>query len=527
VSEAASAPAARTPAWGLAAVLLGTFLSTLNGRLSTFGLNDVRGALHAGFDEGAWITTAQTTGQMLVLPAALWLGAAFGVRKVLLIAALAFALISLAKPLSPDLPTFLALQFAGGIASGFFIPLTLSFILRTMPPRLWAVGIALYALNLELSLNISASIEGFLVDDLSWRWIFWQSVPLSLAMAACFYLDGSPAPPAPSKSQDVLGIVLGGVGLALIYAALDQGNRLDWLNSGLVWGLLVAGAVGVAGLLLHEARTPHPLIDLKVLVQPPFAAAATLIGVLRLTILSTAYLVPTFLGAVRGFRSIQVGQTLVWIAAPQLLVCALAAMTLRRLDARYSASFGFICVAAACLMLAHGLTSDWGEDQFWPALLVQSVGQSFAMTGIIFYSVQHVTPASALTLGGFLQGARLMGGELGQAFAVTFVRVRSQIADNLIGLHVQTGDVGTEQRIRVYEAATARLGDTSAALPRGALVLGSVVRQAATTQAIIDAFLVMAAVAALGVLLLMAQKAAPPNPAAPKVLLGARAGATT
>jgi DHA2 family multidrug resistance protein len=521
VSAAGSLPADRPPAWGLAAVLLGAFLSTLNTRLSTFGLNDIRGALHAGFDEGAWITTAQTTGQMLVLPAAMWLGAAFGPRKVLLYAALAFAGISLAAPLSANLPTFLALQFAGGAASGFFLPLTIGFILRTMPPRLWAVGIALYALNLELSLNISASIEGFLVDYLSWRWIFWQSVPLSLAMAACLFFDGSPAPPNPARSQDVYGLVLGGVGLGLIYAALDQGNRLDWLNSRLVWGLLVAGAIGVAGLLLHEARTPHPLIDLKLLVQPPFPAVTILIGVLRLTILSTAYLVPTFLGAVRGFRSIQMGQTLVWIAIPQLLVCALAAMTLRRLDARYSASFGFVCVAGACLMMAHGLTSAWGEDQFWPALLVQSVGQGFAMTGIIFYNVQHITPARALTLGALLQSARLLGGEIGQAFAVTLVRVRSQLADNLIGLHVQAGDLAAEQRMRVYGAATASLGDASAAAARGAMLLGEAVRRAATTQAIIDAYLVMAVVAALGVLLLMAQKAAPPNPAAPHLFLSA------
>jgi DHA2 family multidrug resistance protein len=527
VSEVGGSPADRAPAWGLAAVLLGAFLSTLNTRLSTFGLNDVRGALHAGFDEGAWISTAQTTGQMLVLPAAMWLGAAFGPRRVLLYAALAFAVISLAKPLSPNLPTFLALQFAGGAASGFFLPLTIGFILRTMPPRLWAVGIALYALNLELSLNISASIEGFFADYLSWRWIFWQNVPLALAMAACLFFDGSPAPPNPGKSQDVFGLVLGGVGLALIYAALDQGNRLDWLNSGLVWGLLAAGAIGVAGLLLHEARTPRPLIDLKVLVQSPFAAVAILIGVLRLTILSTAYLIPTFLGAVRGFRSIQMGQTLVWIAMPQLLVCAFAAMTLRRLDARYSASFGFVCIAVACLMMAHGLTSVWGEDQFWPALLVQSVGQSFAMTGIIFYNVQHITPAGALTLGAFLQSARLMGGEIGQAFAVTFVRVRGQLADNLIGLHVQTGDAAAEQRMRVYGAATARLGDASAALPRGATLLGAAVRQAATTQAIIDAYLVMAVVAALGVLLLMAQKAPPPNPAAPHLLRGPLPGGQT
>ena len=71
---AAPAPPTRIPWMGLLAVLLGTFISTLTTRLSTFGLADIRGAVHAGFDEGAWITTAQTVGQMLVAPLAIWLG---------------------------------------------------------------------------------------------------------------------------------------------------------------------------------------------------------------------------------------------------------------------------------------------------------------------------------------------------------------------------------------------------------------------------------------------------------------------
>ena len=79
-SGAWPAPPARTPWLGLLAVLLGAFISTLTGRLSTFGLADIRGALHVGFDEGAWITTAQTVAQMLIAPAAVWMGRAFGPR---------------------------------------------------------------------------------------------------------------------------------------------------------------------------------------------------------------------------------------------------------------------------------------------------------------------------------------------------------------------------------------------------------------------------------------------------------------
>src|SRR6202050_4120690 len=127
-------PPTSIPWLGLVAVLMGTFISTLNARLSTFGLADIRGAVGAGFDEGAWITTAQTVAQMFVLLTAVWMGAAFGPRRVLIWASLSFAVISLIIPYSESLPMLLALQFLGGLASGFFIPLTLSFVLLSMPP---------------------------------------------------------------------------------------------------------------------------------------------------------------------------------------------------------------------------------------------------------------------------------------------------------------------------------------------------------------------------------------------------------
>ena len=102
--SAAPAPATRIPWLGLLAVLMGTFISTLNGRLSSFGLTDIRGAVGAGFDEGAWITTAQTTAQMFITLPAIWMGTAYGPRRVLIGASIAFAVVSLLTPLSATLP---------------------------------------------------------------------------------------------------------------------------------------------------------------------------------------------------------------------------------------------------------------------------------------------------------------------------------------------------------------------------------------------------------------------------------------
>jgi len=502
---------------------MGTFISTLNGRLSTFGLADIRGAVHAGFDEGAWITTAQATAQMLVAPAAVWMGTVFGPRRVLLIAALAFGLISLMVPLAGGITTLLILQFAGGLASGFFIPLTLSFMLLNTPPRYWAYGIAIYALNLELSLNISASLEGWYVEQLSWRWIFWQNAPLAAIMALCLHYGVRAKPAAPNRPHgDVFGLISGGLGLALIYAALDQGNRLDWLNSGLVCGLLVAGAVLLAGFIVHEARTAFPLLNLKVAFARPLPKLLLLIAMLRLTILSTAYLIPLYLGAVRGFRALEVGHTLIWIAVPQLIFCPLAGLMLRRADPRLVASIGFIFISIACLMVAYGLTPIWGSEQFLPSQLLQAVGQSFALSGVLFFAVLHLRPQDALTFGASVQVARLLGGEVGLASIVTFARVREQVASNLIGLHVQSGNGPVLQRLQGYAAATAKAADPASGAARAASVLGNLVRSMATTQAVIDTFVAVGTMTAVALLMAITHKPAPLGPASARPLFAPR-----
>jgi DHA2 family multidrug resistance protein len=498
---------------GMIAVLMGTFISTLNGRLSTFGLADIRGAVGAGFDEGAWITTAQTMAQMFITLAAIWMGAAYGARRVLIGASIAFAVISLLTPYSLTLPMLLTMQFLGGLASGCFIPLTLSFILLNTPPRYWAFGIAIYALNLELSLNISASLEGWYVEHHSWRWIFWQNVPLALLMSICLHRGIASKPITTRPPNDVFGLLSGGAGLALIYAALDQGNRLDWLSSGLVCGLMAAGALLLLAFLVHEARTPRPLLNLSVVFGAPMPSQFLLIAFLRLTILSTAYLIPLYLGSVRGFRDLEVGQTLIWIAAPQLILCPLAALMLRRSDARLVASIGFIFISVACLMVAYDLTPIWGSYQFLPSALLQAAGQSFALSGVVFFGILHLRPQDALTFGAVLQTARLMGGEIGSAFVTTLTRVRTQVASNLLGQHVRIGDPQVIARIRAYGAATARTLDPAAAVRRGELVLGNVVRSAAITQAVMDGFIVVGVLTAVALLIVVFRSAAPEGPA--------------
>ena len=504
-------PLALRPYIGTLAVLLGSVISTLDSRITTFGLADVRGAVHAGFDEGAWITTALTVGQMLIGPACAWLGAAVGVRRVLQVSAAVFAISNALLPFSPDLPTVLALQMISGIASGTFIPLTIGFVVLNLPPRMVVYGVAAYALNLELSLNIAASIEGWFCDNWSWKWIFWDTALLALPMLLCIHY-GVPRQPINRellKHADWLGIGFCSAGFSLLYAALDQGNRLDWLNAGLVNGLLLGGSLLLVAFVVHELTCPRPWINLRYAASGNLPLMFLLITFFRFAILSTAYVIPQFLTTVQGYRAIEVGGVLKWIALPQFLIAPLVATLLKFVEPRLPLAVGFALVACACFMAGH-LTDEWIGVDFLPSQVVQALGQSMGLTSLVWFFLKHLEPSEVFTFGAVLQTGRLFGAELGSAFVQTFTRVREQVYSNLLGLHVTVGGADTAQRLQEYAQAVApRSVGAPEANARATALLAHSVQLQASVLSYIDAFMVIG-FAATGVLLLMLFLRRPP-----------------
>jgi DHA2 family multidrug resistance protein len=500
------------PLVGATAVMLGAVISTLAGRLTGFGLADVRGAVHAGFDEGAWIPTAFTVGQMLIGPASVWLGMVFGPRRVLMVSGTIFAISNLLLPFSHDLTTILAFQLVSGLGSGTFIPLTIGFVVQNLPTQLVIYGVAGYSLNLELSVNISASVEGWFVDHWSWEWIFWDTALLAPLMLICvnFGMPRQKINLTWLKGADWWGILYVSLGLSLIYAALDQGNRLDWLQSGLINGLLVAGAILVVAFIARELTHDTPWLDLHFIIRGNFPLLALYIVLFRFIILSTSYIIPQYLATIQNYRALETGDVLLWIALPQFLVAPVVATILRFVDARVPMALGFAMVGCACFM-AGRLTHDWASDDFLPSQLLQAVGQSFALTSMVWYIVKHQNLKQILTFGAVLQTARLFGGELGVGFIQTFLRVREQLYSNLVGLHVIAGSHATEQRLQHYASAVgSRSVGAAQASARATVLLAHSVHNQADVLSYIDGFMLLG-FAGLGALLLMLVLKDPPT----------------
>jgi len=505
------------PVLGVAAVMLGAFISSLNTRITTFGLADVRGGLGLGFDDGSWVTTVFGAAQMVVTPAAAWMSTVLSTRRVLLSTGTIFTVGSLLVPIAHDYDQIMALQLIRGLAVGAFIPAALGFVLRSLAPRWWIWGIAAYSFRFVFSQNIAGALEGWYSDSGHWQWIFWQNAVLTPVMLVLvvFAMPRRPIERTLLAQTDWAGIAYSGVGFGLVYAAIDQGNRLDWFNSGLICGLFLAGGLLIVVFLVTEALVEYPLLHLRVLVRPTVAVPALLISIYGFSSLATGFVLPDYLTRIQGLRDLQIGDVLNWVALPQFVLVPLVALLVQQIDARLVLVFGLATISLGS-WLDTGLTHDWAGGDFLPSQCVEAVGLAFAITALVTYAVANITPPQAAAIAATIQIARLLGAEIGSGVIQTFVRVREQTYSNLIGLHV-TGGSSTTSGVANQLAGTFNTRAVGLDHPttQGLGLLATLVQREAYVLAYIDAFWLIAWVTLAGVLLVLLLPPPPPNPLTP------------
>ena len=490
-----------SPRLGILAVVVGAGLATLAGRFLSLGLADLKGHIGIGVDEGAWIGTAFNAATMFIGPMTVYIGALFGVRRVLLVCASVFAIASACLPLTHSYGVLIVLMAIAGLSSGTFYPLTLTFALRNIPLRYLALTLGLYATSIEGAVNFAPSLYGFYRDHWSWTWMFWTSALATPLMAACVYY-GIPASPRPKPSgpaPSFAGFLYASVGLALLFAALDQGQRLDWWRSSVFTALFTTGVFFLVCAALRRLSRPNPLVDLPFLRKWNTLALGFGIFAFRFCLLATALVIPQTL-AVRGFDAAQIGPAVLWTAIPELGMAFFAAHLLNKgLDSRLLMASGFAVMASACLLNAN-VTSVWSAENYFRTELLMAVGQSFAFVGLVssiilqsFFSGALAAPARILTFSAFFHCVRLFAGQVGVTVMARFIAEQEKVHSYLIGLHVQSGDWGVEHTVRLLTAGlSAKSAEAMAAAGRAVGLIAGDVRNEAFTLAFIDAFHLLA-----------------------------------
>jgi len=509
----------KSPLLGILGVIMGAGIVTLTGRMLTMGLADLKGHLSIGFDDGAWISSAYNVALMFIGPFTVYLGALMGPRRILFFAATSFTLICAFLPLIHNYSLLIVALALAGLTSGTFYPLTLTFALRNIPLRFLPFTIALYATFVDGAVNIAPSLYGWYRDHLSWQWMFWNSAVITPLMVVCIYY-GIPASPAPPKSAapSFAAFLYGSTGFAMLYAAFDQGQRLDWWRSGLFTALFLGGSFFLLAALLRRLRGPNPLVDMPYLRQWNTLLLGTGLFLFRFCLVTTIILIPQSL-AIHGFESDQIGPAVIWSAAPLLLLAFVAGLLLLAdFDSRLLMASGFVFMAMASYLNAE-LTSAWSASNYYRTELLMGVGQSFAFIGLVatiilqgIFSGGLSKPQRILTFSAFFHTVRLFGGQLGAVFMSHFIAQREKLHSNLLGLHVQGGNWITDGNIRGLTAGVySKSSGLTAATGRAVELIGGRLRLQAYTLSIIDGFYLVAGACVITLLLVSLLRKSPSN----------------
>jgi MFS transporter, DHA2 family, multidrug resistance protein len=510
---AAAAPSelSKSPLLGILGVITGAGIVTLTGRMITLGLPDLKGHLGISFDDGAWISSAYNIALMFMGPMTVYLGGLVGARRILLVSATGFALVCGLLPFIHNYSLLIAALVIAGLTSGTFYPLTLTFALRNIPLRFLPFTLAFYATFVDMGVNIAPTLYGWYRDHLSWDWMFWNSALITPLMMACIYW-GIPASPAPKKSGTVpsfAGLLYASAAFGMLFAVLDQGERLDWWRSGTIIALAIGAVLFLLATMVQRLRGPNPLVDLRFLLSRNTLLSGSTLILFRFCLLATVILVPQSL-SVHGFEADQVGPAVIWIAAPQLVIACIAGLLLlRKIDSRLLVAIGFTCMAfASCLNAFY--TSAWAAENYYRSELLMAVGQSFAFVGLVGTIVLNAVisgamakPQSVLTYSAYFHMVRLLGGELGVSFMTHFIAVREKLHSNLLGLHVQSGGWITDGSLHSLTAGLfAKSSGTVAASGRALGLVSSRISLQAYTLTFIDGFYLIAGACVLAMLVI-------------------------
>jgi MFS transporter, DHA2 family, multidrug resistance protein len=511
-ATAAAIPSAIStrPLVGILGVLIGAGLVTLTGRMLSLGLADLKGHLGISYDAGAWLDSAYNASIMFVGPFSVYLGGLLGPRRVLLFAAGIFAATCAFLPLIHSFSLLVAALIVAGLTSGTFYPLTLTFALRIAPVRFLPFVLAFYATFIDGAVNVAPSLYGWYRDQLSWHWMFWNSALIAPVMMICIYF-GIPAAPARKKDSSApsfVGFLYLSAGLALMLAALQQGQRLDWWRSGVFNALFWSGAFFTLCALVRRLLGPNPLVALPYLWRWNTVLLGSLLFWFRFTLTLTIILIPQSL-AIHGFEADQIGPAIIWSAIPLLPVALMGGLLLRSgVDPRLVFAAGLTCTALAAIFCAQ-YSSAWAAENYYRTEFLTGVGQSFALIGLVGCIVLQGVftgglskPQWILTFSAFFHTVRLFGGTAGAIYMGHFLADREKLHSNLLGLHVSSGNWITDANIHALTAGVfAKSSGFPLAAARATDLIAARLRLQAYSLSLIDGFLLVAWSCAIALIL--------------------------
>jgi EmrB/QacA subfamily drug resistance transporter len=347
--------------WVIAASVLGTGIVFLDGTVVNAALPAIADDLGAGLADLQWVMSGYllTLGSLLVIGGSL--GDLFGRRRMFLYGLIGFGVTSLLCGAAPTVAVLIAARCLQGVAAALLVPESLAIISASFRAQDRGRAIGMWSGLGGIATAIGPFLGGWLIDSLSWRYVFLINLPL---VAMTMWIAHRHVPESLDTDADHRIDVLGGVvlsaGLAGIVAALIEGPPHDWSTPWIVLG--AAGAAALVAWLIIERRSTHPMVPLEIFRSRQFSGANAATFLVYAGVGAMFFLLVVYLQTRLDYSALEAGASLLPIMVILLALSTEAGALAQRIGPRTQMTVGPLVIAAGTLVLAgvDAGSSYWG-----------------------------------------------------------------------------------------------------------------------------------------------------------------------
>jgi EmrB/QacA subfamily drug resistance transporter len=374
--------------WRLSAVvLIGSIMSILDTTIVNVALATLGRELHATVAEIQWVVTGYMLSLAAVIPITGWAARRFGAKRVYLLSLVLFTAGSALCGLASSTTELIVFRVIQGVGGGMILPIGQLMMAEAAGPKRMGRVMSIAAVPVMLAPILGPTIGGLIIDNASWRWIFYVNLPIGV-LAVTAALRALPrVEPEPADPLDLRGLALMAIGLPLLTYGIAEIGITGMFGSTKVVLPCIAGVALVVAFAVHALRTRHPLLDLRLYRRSTFSSASIAMFCLAAALFGGMILLPLYWQGIRHESVLDTGL----LMAPQGLGAALMMPVAGRLSDRWGggpvALFGVLVTAV--------MTIPFGLVGAHTSVAWLSVAMLLRGTGIGFGFMPAMTAAFA------------------------------------------------------------------------------------------------------------------------------------
>jgi MFS transporter, DHA2 family, multidrug resistance protein len=405
---------------GFGGMVIGQFMAMLDIQIVASSLVQIQSGIGATNDEISWVQTIYLLAEVVIMPLTAYLTKMWGTRTFYVIAVFGFMVTSVATGLSTSVGAMIAFRALQGVFAGAMIPPIFATAMTVFPPERRMTANVIVGLIVTLAPTVGPTLGGHLTDMLSWRWLFFINVPVGFLVMFLVgrYATFDRGDPSLSKGIDWWGLGLMTVFLLSMQFVLEEGAEESWFQDDVILWLSVTAVLTGVAFIWRQLTYWQPIVSLKPFRDANFSLGIIMTFVTGVSLFGGTFLLPIFLGQVRGFSSAEVGTTMLVSGLSMFLSAPVAGRIIRMMDARL-AMFGGFALAAWAIQLGVRVTDQWGFAEFFTLQVARGLGTMIAMIAAQQMSVSTLPVSQMKDASGLINLIRNVAGAMGLAVLTT------------------------------------------------------------------------------------------------------------